>query len=123
MNPVEGVSAAWNTGMITFIFFAKAHSAFASTFRHANVIHDEKIDFQIICATATNFPLRCNSQGECSSRAPKTNFFSNIIILFCVWLGIKNPDCSAYFANRLSRRFISSMEFIPEELGGLPKGS
>jgi len=58
LNPVE-VFAGWNTGMITFIFFAKAHSAFASTFRHANVIHDEKIDFQIIGATATNFPLRC----------------------------------------------------------------
>ena len=82
MNPVE-VFAGWNTGMITFIFFAKAHSAFASTFRHANVIHDEKIDFQIIGATATNFPLRCNIQGNASSN---TNFrFHGILVAIFRW--------------------------------------
>ena len=74
MNPVE-VFAGWNTGMITFIFFAKAHSAFASTFRHANVIHDEKIDFQIIGATATNFPLRCNV-FKLMQRAPILTLFN-----------------------------------------------
>merc|ERR1719507_1707326 len=55
----------------------KTHSAFTATFRHAHVIHDEQIDFQIVSATPSDFHFRCVDTLN--------NFDTTSLTQFSIW--------------------------------------